>query len=106
LGKKQSPETIEKRIKNQIGVAKKQETKEKIRKKLLGTKRPKEVIEKIKNYRHSEERKQKMRKPKGPHKNPRAPYKREKCFVCGVEMAIVHINRFHNHNCKHRQNNQ
>ena len=103
LGKKQTTELIEKRIKNLRGVERKKETKEKIRKKLLGSQRPKEVIDKIKGYKHTDESIQKMRKPKGPHKNPRKPYKKEKCFVCGKEVAIIAINRNHNHNCKFNQ---
>lgn len=102
LGKKQSSELIEKRTKHQKGKHRKEETKEKIRKKLLGTKRPKEVIDKIKGYKHSEETKEKMKKPKGPHKNPRKPYRKEKCSVCGEEISIVSINRYHNNNCKFR----
>jgi group I intron endonuclease len=104
LGKKQTPELIEKRIKNLRGVKRKEETKEKIRKKLLGSKRPQEVIEKLKKHKHTEETKQKMRKPKGPHKNPRKPYKKEKCFVCGKEMSVITISRYHNHNCKFNKN--
>lgn len=103
-GKKQSKELIEKRIKPLKGVPRKDETKEKIRKKLLGTKRPDEVIEKIKGYKHTSDSIQKMRKPKGPHKNPRKPYKREKCTICGKEVSITHINRLHNSNCKLKDN--
>jgi group I intron endonuclease len=103
LGIKQSAELIRKRTAHQIGVPRKDETKLKIKNALAGVKRPQHVIDKIKGRVHTEAEKQKMRKPKGPHKNPRQPYRREKCNICGKEVAIVTINRYHNKNCKHKQ---
>ncbi len=100
-GIKQSKELIEKRTKHSIGVPRSEETKEKIRKKLLGTKRSQDVINKIKGYKHTEESKEKMKKPKGKHKNPRGPYQKISCTVCGLEVSIIHVNRYHNENCKH-----